>query len=142
MYQTSLPHLECVLLYACHYYSVQSYSSLLNLHYFHRDLMEIQRVYLYLFCSCFAVQRIHKYLTSSKEFLMHKELSVSFWKQLPHGIADICRQISILTAHSLQNANRESINTIYQNSLEVCQIVYTTWMCMEDDSTVYNGGRK
>lgn len=101
--------------------------------------MEIQRVYLYLFCSCSAAQRIHKYLTSSKEFLRHKVLSLSFWKQLPHGIVEICRQISMLTAYSLQNPNRESINTTYQNSLEVCQIVYTTYMCMQDDSMIYNG---
>jgi len=28
--------------------------------------------------------------------------------------------------YSLQNADSESVNTTYQNSLEVCEIAYTT----------------
>lgn len=94
---------------------------------------------LFVFGSCFAAQGIPIYLTSSKEY---RELLVSFWKQLPYRIFDLCRQISILAAYLLQNANTESINTTFQNGLEVCQIVYTTSMCMQDDSTAYKGGKE
>lgn len=96
-------------------------------------------IYLFVFGSCFAAQGIPIYLTSSKEY---RELLVSFWKQLPYRIFDLCRQISILAAYLLQNANTESINTTFQNGLEVCQIVYTTSMCMQDDSTAYKGGKE
>lgn len=109
VYQFTLAHLDGVPLYVCQYYPVHSYSSLLNLHYFHRDFMEIQRTDLYLICHCFAIQIIHKYLISTTEFSVHKVLFVSFRKQLPHGMVDNCRKISTLTTSSLQNANRQCI---------------------------------